>query len=128
MRLILTSPEQHPSSKMPAALRHLLYSNDELLSLIDFSGCPNSGCEHTLSISGERRDILGWLDLFVDAYPGVRDEAQAIKKAIRAKFLNDPDCNFSIKLKDIQRGVLLEGKIVRRPWFWTPEWEIDRVY
>lgn len=127
----LSSPEQHPTSWMPKAMRELWYRNNGLLDLIEPHGCPNNGCEHTFYFSGERADVVAWLDLFVDAYPLVLPDIHVIKERIHKAFVYGTDCavngNFKIKLKSIMREVEYNGETLTRPWFWAPFWEESNV-
>lgn len=121
VRVVLSSPEQHPISAMPKALRNILYFNDDLLSLIDWNGCPNSGCEHKLAVSGERRDVIGWLDLFLEAYPDTKPEIHAIKLMIKQKFINDPDRQITVTLRNLNKFHDSDNGIVEKHWFWTKD-------
>lgn len=126
VRVILNSPEQHPVSGMPKALRHVLYSNDPLLELIEWNGCPNSGCSHNLSIVGEAHDVNAWLDVFAETYPTTMPEILMIKKRIREERLDsmgEEVSSITVELRKIKRFQEVNGGIVERPWFWTPEWE-----
>lgn len=123
----LSSPEQHPTSAMPKAMRQLWYRNDGLLKLIEAYGCPNSGCEHTLRFTADRADVIAWLDLFVETYPETYPDIHMVKERIRLAFVQGngcrPDGSFMIKLKDITRQVGYNGEIITRRWFWAPFWE-----
>lgn len=121
--LNLTAPEHHESSKFPGALRHLLYSNDALLELVEWNGCPNSGCEHNLTVQGNRDDIIGWLDLFVGTYPATMPEILMVKREMRSQQLNSEVDTIRVTLKKIKKVVTIKGEIADRPWFWTPSWE-----
>lgn len=118
---VLTSPEHHPTSKMPNVLRKLLYSNDDLLNMIECTGCPNTGCEHSLTISGERSDVVAWLDLLRETYPMITDEVNAIKREIHLGFVRDPSGTLTVRLKRILKFVTINDKTVQRNWFWVPE-------
>lgn len=123
----LSSPEQHPTSWMPKAMRALWYRNNGLLDLINPRGCPNNGCEHTFHFSAERADVVAWLDLFVEEYPLTLPDIRVVKERIHKAFVYGTDCrpdgSFSIKLKSIKREVEYNGETLTRPWFWAEFWE-----
>lgn len=122
----LTSPEQHDTSAMPKTLRRVLYGNPGLLRLIDNTGCPNTGCEHKLSIKGESSDVIAWLDLLADEYPDVTPEVLTIKGKINIGITEGKVGNngyLTIKLRQITRHHRVGNELVIRPWFWTPSWE-----
>lgn len=124
----LTAPEQHPTSAMPKALRTFWYSSggDDLRKLINYSGCPNTGCQHTLRIWGKRVDVLAWLDLFEESYPGVEKEIAMVKREIHKSFVQTGAGSTKparIKLANITRQVGYNGELITRRWFWAPFWE-----
>ncbi|AEV89655.1 hypothetical protein OBP_218 [Pseudomonas phage OBP] len=127
--LYLDTPEHHPTSKMPRAIRELWYSNrrEGLLSLVEGYGCPHSGCEHRFHFTAPRADVVAWLDLFVEEFPDCSPEVAILKSKIRIGFVQgigvDSRGNMRLVLKTIQRQVGYNGELLSRPWFWTPEWE-----
>lgn len=123
-RINMTSPERHSNSKMPDTLRHLLYGNKDLLDIIEWTGCPNTGCEHSFTIEGERADVTAWLQLFKDQYPRVSDEVFALLRAIHLAFVKDADKDVTtIHLKKIERSFIYNARTITRPWYWTESWE-----
>lgn len=127
--LNLDVPEHHGSSAMPRAIRDLYYSyrNDGLLNLIKSYGCPHSGGQHKLHFTGERKDVVAWLDLFLETFPQTKPEVDAIKKRIHNAFVYKTGCNsegdLRLELKAMLRQHGYNGEIILRPWFWTSEWE-----
>ncbi|QGH72035.1 hypothetical protein N1M2_172 [Klebsiella phage N1M2] len=125
----LTAPESHPTSKLPKALREFWYFKDgeELRRLIDYTGCPNTGCQHALRVWGERADVTAWLDLFQETYPETEPEIMLIKSKIRLAFVHGTGLNklggLTVDLKTITRQVGYNGEILTRPYFWAPFWE-----
>lgn len=127
--LNLDVPEHHERSAMPRAIRELYYShrNDGLLNLIKSYGCPHSGGQHKLHFTAERADVVAWLDLFLETFPGTKPEVDMLKKRIHNAFVYKTGCNSEGNLRlelasqVRQHGYL--GEIIMRPWFWTSEWE-----
>lgn len=122
----LDSPQTHERSHMGTVLNKILYSRDDLLSMINYTGCPHNGGQHTLTVRGDRGDVVAWLDLFQEAYPDIAPEAMIIKSRIRTEFLRnvkDEDHVIRIDLNKIERQLPHNGELVSRPWFWTPKWE-----
>jgi hypothetical protein len=124
VHLNLTSPEQHYKSAMPKALRDLHYGRSGLISLIDHTGCPNNGGQHTLTVSGERQEVVAWLDLFLEQYPETKPEVDILKRNIRREFINSPLTNsLKITLSKFMQQHSYEGTLVSKPWFWAQHWE-----
>lgn len=125
--LNLDVPEHHHSSAMPRAIRELYYAhrNDGLLSLVNSYGCPHSGGQHKFRFNGERKDVVAWLDLFLDQFPQTKPEIDAIKKRIHNAFVYKTGCdskgNLHLDLKTLTRQHGYNGEIILRPWFWHPE-------
>lgn len=95
MYVDLSTSQYIPFGKM---LGSLYYSNQALLSLAPGrSGYPHNGGEHTLSLSGEVKDINAFLDLVVEKYPYVVCEVIKIQVAIRAWKEGDP----TVRAKDL---------------------------
>lgn len=67
----LSAPERTELGKV---LFRLYYTSGR--TLLDLapgqSGYPHNGGEHTLFLEGERKDILAWLELFIEQYPVIR--------------------------------------------------------
>lgn len=123
--LDLTCPEHHHSSQFPLVMRNLIYrqEHDELLSLAPNRYCsPHSGGQHRLSMSGERADIVAWLDLLNDTFGKViGPEIAILKHRIRTYFIQNTTApSYHIKLKDIERQVPVDGKLQMKKWFWHP--------
>lgn len=131
--LNLDTPEHHPTSGMPRAVRDLWYGRrgDSLTDLIDAQGCPNSGCEHKFHFSAERGEVVAWLDLFEETYPNTAPEVAILKRQIkRAVVYNegvDSNGNVKVTLKKITRQVPFNGEMIERPWFWTEDWEKENA-
>lgn len=126
----LTAPEHHKTSHMPTALRQMYYQSgyDELCSLIDMTGYPHNGGSHSCAISGERADVVGWLDLFLEAFPDTKPEIDIIKRTIRREFVNSPlTHHLRIDLSDFTRQHVYKGQFISRKWFWHEECEPDYV-
>lgn len=124
----LTSPEHHASSAMPAALRDLYYHHDGLTRMIKHYGCPNTGGQHTCTISGERADVVAWLDLFLEEHPKTKPEIDIIKRTIRREFVNSPLTNrLHVKLGRFNRQHAHNGSLISRPWFWHESHEPDYI-
>ncbi|UQT02741.1 hypothetical protein YUBABA_00900 [Serratia phage vB_SmaM-Yubaba] len=125
----MSAPEQHPTSLMPKALRAFWYFKEgsELRKLINYTGCPNTGCQHTLRIWGERTDVIAWLDLFQETYPDTAPEILIIKNKIRMGVVHNKgvkeDGSIFVDLKAVTRQVGYNGEILTRPYFWAPFWE-----
>lgn len=122
----LDSPQTHERSHMGSVLNKMLYGRDDLLGMINYTGCPHNGGQHTLTVRGERCDVVAWLDLFQEAYPDIAPETMIIKSRIRTEFLRnvkDEDHVIRIDLNKIERQLPHNGELVSRPWFWTPKWE-----
>lgn len=126
----LSAPEQHPKSAMPKILRQFWYSDGkskDLRSLIDYGGCPNTGCWHKFWIKGDRADVVAWLDLFQDMYPDSAPEIMIVKKNIHTAFVHGKGVNqagnLNITLSTITRQLPYKGELINRPWFWTESWE-----
>ena len=123
VRLDLTSPEHHDNSAMPKVLREMLYGDHPLLEMIEWTGCPNTGCEHKLIVSGERSEVVAWLDLLKESFPQISEEMNPIKRKIHLEFIKNPSSTLRVSLKEQTRLVNIEGDVVSKPWFWTKEWE-----
>lgn len=88
MYVDLSTSQYIPFGKM---LGNLYYSNQALLSLAPGrSGYPHNGGEHTLSLSGDKADIIAFLDLVTEKYPYVLCEATKIQMAVREWKEGDP--------------------------------------
>lgn len=126
-RIDLSSPEHHERSGMPKALRDMYYGNDTIRTLIKSAGSPHNGGQHTLTIWGERREVIAWLDLFNEEYNNVQQEIAIIKNEIRKAFVRQPDALGLqvIVLREIKRQLPYNGTLESRPWFWSPSWEED---
>lgn len=120
--VVLTSPERHSTSQMPKVLREMLYGDHPLLEMIEWTGCPNNGCEHSLTVNGKRSDVVAWLDLLRETFPQVSEEVYAIKRVIHLGFVQDPSGSMRIHLKKLTRVFTYEDRKLTRPWFWTPSW------
>lgn len=95
MYVDLSTSQYIPFGKM---LGHLYYTNQALLSLAPGrSGYPHNGGEHTLSLSGEVKDIVAFLDLVIEKYPYVVCAATKIQMAVRAWKPGDP----TVRAKDL---------------------------
>jgi hypothetical protein len=116
--VVLSAPEHHKTSHMPYALRRMYFGQDGLSRLIDMSGYPNNGGQHTCTISGERTDIIAWLDLFLEEYPDTKPEIDTLKKHIRHEFIKSPSGHCRIVLADFTRQHVHNGKFISRRWFW----------
>lgn len=126
--VVLSAPEHHKTSHMPFALRQMYYGGDTLTRLIDMSGYPNNGGQHTCTISGDRADVVAWLDLFLEEYPDAKPEIDIIKRAIRREFINSPLTHrLRINLSDFTRQHVYKGQFISRKWFWHPACEPDHV-
>lgn len=126
-RIEMSSPEHHPRSGMPKALRDLFYGQgrDGILSLIRSNGCPHNGGQHTLTIWGERADVTAWLDLFGEQFPEAGKEVAILKANIRKEFVHHSN-NAGIhvvSLAKITQQHPYKGELISRPWFWTEAWE-----
>ena len=76
LTLHLTCPEDSP---LGGALRHLFYSNPTLLGMIENAGSPHSGGQHRLVVYGKRKDLVSWVELFVEEYGTFACIAKAMK-------------------------------------------------
>lgn len=129
--LNLDVPEHHATSHMPRAIRDLYYGakNDDLLSLIKSYGCPHSGGQHKLHFTDERKNVVAWLDLFLERFPNTEPEIKQLKKFIHNAFVYKTGCNsdgdLRLELKCLTRQHGYNGKIIMRPWFWFPEDELE---
>lgn len=126
--LNLSTPEHHKTSHMPYAIRQMYYGNDMLSRLITMNGYPNNGGQHTCTISGDRADVVAWLDLFLEEYPDAKPEIDIVKRTIRREFINSPLTHcLRIKLSDFTRQHVYKGQFVSRKWFWHEQDEPDYV-
>lgn len=81
MYVDLSAAQHIPFGKM---LNHLYYSNQSLLEQAPGrSGYPHNGGEHTLTLSGDKGDIISFLDLITEKYPNVLCEATKIQIAVQ---------------------------------------------
>lgn len=125
--LNLDTPEHHPTSGMPKAIRELWYSRrgEGLLGLVNAHGCPNSGCQHKFHFTAPRADTVAWLDLFLEQYPNCEPEVMVLKKAIRNAFVQgkglNSNGNLHLVLNRIPRQVPIKGVLIQRPWFWIEQ-------
>lgn len=117
--VVLTSPEQHPISQMPDALWSVWYFNRKLLDLIEATGCPNTGCQHTLTVKGLGKDVVSWLDLFLEHYPTTLPEISAIKETIKKGIEERPDIkHLRVVLSQLTRDHDQNGININAPWFY----------
>lgn len=124
----LTAPCHYSTSAMPKVLHDLYYHRDGLLSMINHHGCPHNGGQHTCTVSGERADVVAWLDLFLEQYPEVQPEIDVIKRTIRREFINSPlTTRLHIKLGRFNRQHAHKGSLISRPWFWHESHEPDYI-
>lgn len=77
----LSSPV-HSNDGMSKALYRLYYGNSGLDDLIEMTGYPHNGGEHTCIISGSKEDIIAWLDMLESTYYGIELEIKWIKREI----------------------------------------------
>lgn len=128
--LNLDTPEHHPTSAMPRAIRELWYQprREGLLALISSYGCPHTGGQHKFHFTAERADVVAWLDLFQEAFPNTAPEIMVLKRRIHLAVVHGTNTNSSgdlrLELKAIERQFGYNGEVITRPWFWTPEWEV----
>ena len=88
MHVDLSTAQHIPFGKM---LSHLYYSNQALLALAPGrSGYPHNGGEHTLSLNGDKHDIVAFLDLVVEKYPYVLCEVTKVQMAVRDWIEGEP--------------------------------------
>lgn len=120
--LDLTCPEQHLTTKFPSVVRKMLYERKEehnLLPLIGYNGCPNTGGRHRLEVYGTRQDVTAWLKMVEETFPEVKPEIDVLIKHIRSEFIRGPMThNYKLALRDIKRQHGYNGELYSRPWFW----------
>lgn len=79
LTLDLSSPEQ---SVMGKAIEHYHYHENPLHGILNTKGFPHNGGSHTLSVTGNKKDLLSWLDLFLENYPSTSQEINALKEEL----------------------------------------------
>ncbi|QDB70333.1 hypothetical protein CF8_0163 [Aeromonas phage CF8] len=103
VRVDLTAPQQSVTGQM---LHKLMYFNTSLYELAPNPiGCPHSGGEHKLVITGPRQEVNAWLDLVAETYPTVCKMVQYVKRHIHKEYLHGDwrkHNRINIKLKTLQ--------------------------
>ena len=73
-------------TRFGSALNKFFYSGvyEELKGLLRFmSGCPHTGGMHKLEITDQSDVLLGWLNLFEEHYPFVKEELDIVRFEIK---------------------------------------------
>lgn len=63
--LDLTSGQETPIGEI---VGHLYYSNHCLLDMVKHDGYPHNGGSHSLTIYGEKKDLIAWLEMVAEFY------------------------------------------------------------
>ena len=59
------------------------FSDDMKGLVLTMSGYPHNGGRHTLTISDHTPEVLGWLELFEEQYPFVKEELDILREYIK---------------------------------------------
>lgn len=124
---VLVELDAPQTSRTGHMLNDLLYKNQDLVEMAPgFSGSPHSGGIHRCFISGNRVEVIAWLDLVVSEYPDWETAALRVKGEIRRLFLKADWRRYgriNVQLKKLEVLVPVQGnRPTVKSWF-QGEWE-----
>ena len=124
---VLVELDAPQTSRTGHMLNDLLYKNQDLVEMAPgFSGKPHSGGIHRCFVSGNRVEVIAWLDLVVSEYPDWETAALRVKGEIRKLFLKADWRRYgriSVQLKKLEVLVPVQGnRPAVKSWF-QGEWE-----